>query len=339
MGSIIFTACGADSSFTSNESDLSLTSNSEFADNPCDETREGREAIVGNDKDHYVCTFDDHDSVYIWAGESDTLTARGKKIERVESSSSVDDEDVSSSDDEEEDDSSSSRSSKSKSSSSYSSNSSSSTNKQDIESLLLIAGDQFSLSIRYRTMTDNRDGKTYKTVKVNGVTWMAENLNYSGNQLGVSTCFNDERRYCRLYGRLYSRDAALNSSKCAFGETCNLGYAPIQGICPDGRHIPSKSEVGTIVDFTSGVLSPLKSVDGWDSDFAAGTDRYGLSFVASGCYIASSNSFRAMGEYAYFWYYTHTTQSYLLLRGRENDAITFDFNGYEIYSSVRCIKD
>ena len=380
LGSIIFTACGADSSFTSNVSDLSLTSNSEFADNPCDETREGLEAIVGNDKDHYVCTFDDRDSVYVWAGESDTLTARGKKFERVESSSSVDDEDVSSSDDEEddpsnvdeeddssnvdeEDDSSSSRSSKSKSSSSYSSNSksssksssskrssssslsssssssSSSKTKQDIEPLLLTEGDQFNSSITYGTMTDTRDNKTYKTVTVDGVTWMAENLNYAGNAIGESVCFNEEDRFCKLYGRLYSRDAAMNSSDCAFGKSCNLGSDPIQGVCPEGWHIPTVSEAQSLVDLANFEAGPLMSAEGWLNDITPGEDVYGLSFMGTGDYVKDSE-FESMGEDSYTWAYeASSNQYYLLIRGADRNTEIWYFDSYEVYNSVRCVKD
>ena len=232
-------------------------------------------------------------------------------------------------------------SSSSLSSSSYSSSSqrSSSSQHQEILEPLLEAGDQFNPTIDYGTLTDTRDGKTYKTVVVDGVTWMAENLNYADNEIGVSTCFNNEDRFCEIYGRLYSRDAALNSSKCAFGETCNLGYDPIQGICPDGWHIPSESEANSITELTGGVLNPLISAEGWRSDITPGTDRYGLSFVAAGCYASRGNSFSSLGDYSYFWYYTHTKQSYLLLRGPDNNAITFDYSDYELYTSVRCIKD
>lgn len=54
------------------------------------------------------------------------------------------------------------------------------------------------------TMTDARDGRTYKTTtfSIDGknVTWMAEDLQYN---LPGSRCFKDSPENCDLYGRLY----------------------------------------------------------------------------------------------------------------------------------------
>ena len=95
LGTAFLTGCG-DDDFTpvskNRGYDYAFTSNKEFADYPCNEMREGREAIVGRDKESYFCEFDEIDSVYIWAGYNDTLTAKGKEFVRKDASSSSEDE-------------------------------------------------------------------------------------------------------------------------------------------------------------------------------------------------------------------------------------------------------
>ena len=132
-----------------------------------------------------------------------------------------------------------------------------------LEPILKTPGEQFNPDFEYGYMFDNRDETVYRTTTINGVTWMAENLKYRGNTVGESFCFNEENRFCKLYGRLYSRDAAMNDSRCAFHGPCNLGDDPIQGICPEGWHIPTVAEVNDLVALVDGNATKLMSPQGW----------------------------------------------------------------------------
>ena len=84
----LIAGCGDDDSFSpvakNRGYDYAFVKTNEFADYPCNEMREGREAVVGREKDRYECIFDERDSVYLWAGESDTLTAKGREFVRAE---------------------------------------------------------------------------------------------------------------------------------------------------------------------------------------------------------------------------------------------------------------
>lgn len=344
---IFFTACSDDDDFSpvskNRGYDYAFKSNNGFADYPCNEMREGREAIVGRDKESYFCEFDEIDSVYIWAGYNDTLTAKGKEFVRKNVSSSS--RESSSSGD---DDSSSSQYSSSYSSSSYSSSSSSARSSssslswEELKPRLTEKGEQFNPDIDYGTMTDPRDGKTYRTVDIEGTIWMAENLNYTGHEVGKSYCFKGDEDICKLYGRFYSRDAAMNSSKCEYGASCLLGNDPIQGICPDGWHIPTYSETQTLVTLAGKKAQPLMSTIGWGTEDSLyinpGIDTYGLSFVGTGQYD-TKDGYNDIGEFTFMWvYYQSSDMYYLLIRGKDNEAFINDFDGYESNFSVRCVK-
>ena len=354
---IFFTACSDDDDFSpvskNRGYDYAFTSTKDFEDTPCNEQREGREAIVGRDKESYFCEFDEIDSVYIWAGYNDTLTAKGKEFVRKNVSSSS--RESSSSGD---DDSSSSRYSSSYSSSSYRSSSSysssyssssssarsssSSLSWEELKPRLTEKGEQFNPDIDYGTMTDPRDGKTYRTVDIEGTIWMAENLNYTDHEVGKSYCFKGDEEICKLYGRFYSRDAAMNSSKCEYGASCLLGNDPIQGVCPDGWHIPTYSETQVLVDLADRKAQPLMATMGWgvkDSlSVGPGTDTYGLSFVGTGLFDYRDN-YSNIGQYAYMWvYYQERDMYYLLIRSQDNEAYIFNFGTYEAVLSVRCVK-
>ena len=71
------------------------------------------------------------------------------------------------------------------------------------------------------TLTDKRDGQTYKVKKMrDGKVWMTENLNYDMN---VSWCYDSSYSNCSKFGRLYIWEAAKRA-------------------CPPGWHLPSDDE-------------------------------------------------------------------------------------------------
>ena len=352
LGTAFLAGCGDDDSFSpvskNRGYDYAYTSAKDLSKTPCNEMREGREAVIGRDKDSYFCKFDEIDSVYIWAGYNDTLTANGKEFVRKDASSSSEGEDGSSSSRYSSSYSSSSYRSSSSYSSSYSSSSSSarssssSLNWEELKPRLTEKDEQLNPDIEYGTMTDPRDGKTYKTVDVEGTIWMAENLNYTGHEVGKSYCFKGDEDICKLYGRFYSRDAAMNSSKCEYGASCLLGNDPIQGVCPDGWHIPTYSETQVLVTLASKNARPLMSTIGWGTEDSLyinpGVDTYGLSFVGTGQYD-TKDGYNDIGEYAFMWvYYQSSDMYYLLIRGKDNEAFINDFDGYEANFSVRCVK-
>ena len=216
------------------------------------------------------------------------------------------------------------------------------------------------------TMTDERDGQTYKTVTIGSQTWMAENLNYETEN---SSCYNREVK-CTKFGRFYTWAAAMdsvgiwgiNGKGCGNKATCKPTY-PVRGVCPSGWHIPSKAEFDRLVKFVGGKTNggkKLKSTSGWHiyddvrADGGNGSDDYGFNALSSGfwfVHIDDAESYEYndyVGEKTGFW----TTDEDKRVREHEFDDLVYimsldNWDGdvsidgavkYYRYS-VRCIKD
>ena len=336
---LLLAGCGDDESFSpvakNRGYDYAYTTAKDLSKTPCNEMREGREAVIGRSKDRYECEFDYRDSVYLWVGYDDTLTAEGREFHRAESSSSSSRYSSSSSYSSSSYSSSSYSSSYSSSSSSSRSSSSSSRSYSSSSRSLTQKGEQFNSDIKYGTMTDPRDGKTYKTVVVEGQTWMAENLNYSDGIDEKTYCADDVEENCEIYGRMYDRGVAMNSSSCAYESSCSLGAGPIQGICPDGWHIPTVSEGQSLINLANSTAAHLRSAKGWGS-YSPGDDIYGLSFVGAGNYD-SKELFEDVDNYEFMWLYKASSAQYYLLI-KPSSLEIFDWDGYKVYNTVRCVK-
>ena len=217
---------------------------------------------------------------------------------------------------------------------------------------------RFNPDIDYGTMTDSRDGKVYRTVKIGDQVWMAENLNFDPGQGGSgedkydwSWCYDNEPKKCDVAGRLYTWAAAIDSVKlatdtknpqaCGDGKKCALPDT-VYGICPPGWHLPSKAEFGTLLTVMGGQSTAskgLKSQSGW-AESKNGTDAFGFSALPVGGWAPLYGFFLA-GNGAYFWSATGFDADYAEHLGIDYDEEnTFlDFAYKHGGSSVRCIKN
>ena len=211
--------------------------------------------------------------------------------------------------------------------------------------------------IEYDTIIDSRDGKVYKIVKIGSQVWMAENLNFDPGQGGSGDsnyvwtwCYNNEPKNCDVAGRLYTWQAAFDSLKfatdadfpqdCGYLKICTLP-TKLQGICPDGWHLPTYSEWETLFRTVGGYSTAgemLKSRTGW-SGCGNGTDAYGFSALPVGSWNAE-DAFHLDGGYAFFWGADRgSSSSYRVYFGYDS-KIAYSYV-YDIHSgySVRCLKD
>ena len=203
------------------------------------------------------------------------------------------------------------------------------------------------------TLTDLRDGQTYKTVKIGNQTWMAQNLNYAPDENHVhslgdyawSGCYGGKADSCAKYGRLYTWEVAMDKAGCGYGESCNNSYEGSQGICPAGWHLPSYNEWETLFRNVGGenvAGRMLKSEEGWNyySESAKGIDYYGFSALPAGR-RDDNGDFSSAGDRALFWSSSEHNISYtydMVLYHKYLGAYLYDGSKYDAFS-VRCVKD
>lgn len=212
--------------------------------------------------------------------------------------------------------------------------------------------------ITYDTMTDPRDKKVYKIVTIGSQTWMAENLNYADSAttkslLNRSWCYGNVAANCDVGGRLYTWAAAIDSVAlydgvdgvdCGDYKTCSLP-AKVQGICPDGWHLPTNAEWETLFTKVGGnsmAGKMLKSLTGWDEKYSTngnGLDEYGFSALPAG--YRYSNNFGNDGSRAYFWSVSESTRYCAYHVNLINNPDDVYLGGAPKYygHSVRCLKD
>lgn len=203
-----------------------------------------------------------------------------------------------------------------------------------------------SRSVEMGSITDSRDGQTYKTVKIGSQTWMAENLNY---KTANSSCYKNNDTNCTKYGRLYTWTAAIDSVKlykdksieCGVGKTCSLPDT-VYGVCPLGWHLPTQAEWITLFTAVGGQSSAgyfLKSQTGWYYH-GNGMDYFGFSALPAG--RGDFNvEFDLIGEYAIFWSATQMNDDRAYIMGLSYSNYGADLGYHSKFTglSVRCLKD
>lgn len=219
--------------------------------------------------------------------------------------------------------------------------------------------------IEYDSITDERDGKVYKTVKIGEQVWMAENLNYSDSVktpslLGKSWCNGNDPKKCEVAGRLYTWAAAIDSVAlsaegldCGLHKVCELPEK-VQGICPQGWRLPSLEDWLAMLSEIGGdsyAGTRLKS-QLWDGDEVnPNFDRFGFSAIPAGAFHKTrmfgdterdnSGEFYGPDErVAFFWFASEETKLYAYFLHLFYKTYTLFHSGDKDNAySIRCIKD
>jgi uncharacterized protein (TIGR02145 family) len=214
------------------------------------------------------------------------------------------------------------------------------------------------------------DGNIYYSVNIGDQTWMTDNLKVTcypdGSPIPLirdqAVWYNfgrEAQAYCwyenyaaigTLYGALYTWTAAMNGS-----EASDSNPGTVQGVCPDGWHIPGDSEWKQLEMFLGMSQTEANeknwrgTVEGdkmksegtiyWDSPNTGATNESGFNAYAGG-WRNGDGYFRNFGISAGFWT-SSKTGDYAWMRRLDNNSsrVYRNFAGLYEGHSVRCIKD
>lgn len=200
-------------------------------------------------------------------------------------------------------------------------------------------------------LVDKRDGKVYQTIGVGNQRWMAQNLDY---QDSVSTPILSESIYTGdgndvyFLGTLYNWNAAMNSEGSWKDSKLEK---PVQGICPEGYHIPSSAEWDTLTAFVNkfreskneAASLKAKSWDSWyppDNKDLEGTNEFGTNIDASG-FVGKDNKYVYANKQVYLWTSDADSSGFAL----QHLSITSSKMDREIHNyprvkaAIRCVED
>lgn len=206
---------------------------------------------------------------------------------------------------------------------------------------------------------DGRDQHEYKWVIIGNQTWMAENLAFlpsvspplAGSDTipyyyvfryeGSNVTAAKQWEFYSDYGVFYNWPAAMNGA-----DSSSSIPSGVQGICPDGWHLPSDGEWDILVNYLGGDMAAgksLKSDSGWnkyEGEPGEGDNSSGFNALAAGS-RHNGGDFYNLGFNALFWSSTSYGKYSAWYR-----YLGYFHNGvYRYYSntrygfSVRCVRD
>ncbi len=217
------------------------------------------------------------------------------------------------------------------------------------------------------TVTDF-DNNTYNTVLIGNQCWMKENLRTTkyadgtsilqgGSGTSSTTAYwyypNNSHINVFRYGRLYNWKAVMRNDSSS-----SANPSGVQGICPDGWHVPSDAEWTQFSNYvknqsqflcnsiSNNIGKALANTTGWNSSTnicAVGNmpdQNNATDFCAlpAGDYYGNTDGF---GNYALFWSATEYNGNMAYSRRLQYDSagLLENWSGKALGHSVRCVKN
>ena len=215
------------------------------------------------------------------------------------------------------------------------------------------------------TVTDY-EGNIYHTVRIGNQCWMRENLRTShyadGTALATSSNGSTETPYyfysysgnnieLERYGLLYNWAAVMNGAASS-----NANPSGVQGICPNGWHVPSKAEWEELLNYmtsiptyrcgtgSGSIAKALASREGWNNSWSSNcTPGTNQNANNASRFAATPAGYRYYGNYFYsgsssaLWWCSTDSYRVEIYYGSEGVGITSEAKEHGF--SVRCVKN
>lgn len=208
------------------------------------------------------------------------------------------------------------------------------------------------------TITDSRDGNVYKIVTIGDQVWMAENLKYLPGVVGPTTG-SETVPYYYVYGyngtdvnaaittANYNTYGVLYNWPAAMAGEAGSSSVPsgVQGVCPDGWHLPSDAEWSMMFDYLGGTSvagGKLKEAgtQHWLAPNSGATNSTGFTALPGG-FRVNSNSFANKGINGYWYSATDFDVNRAFGPYMYYNDSEIKYNGLtkDYAFSIRCVKD
>ncbi|MGF1557162.1 FISUMP domain-containing protein [Paucihalobacter sp.] len=206
------------------------------------------------------------------------------------------------------------------------------------------------------SFTDARDGNVYQTVTIGDQVWMAENLRFLPDVVGL-VAVSSTIPYYYVYGyngtdvsaakatANYNTYGVLYNWPAAMGGSISSASNPsgVSGVCPAGWHLPSDAEWIELVNFLGDVNlagGKLKSQTLWVNPNTGASNESGFSGFPGG-FKSLGGPFLNLGQNGYWWSSTEGGENFSWYRSLEYDspaAPRLTINKGSGFC-MRCVKD
>ncbi len=167
--------------------------------------------------------------------------------------------------------------------------------------------------------------------------------NLEDNNTDDAYCYynNDANGEASTFGALYTWAAAMGDNAVS----SNSYPSGVQGVCPDGWHLPSSSEwtelTNSILGGNNVAGGKMKAMILWESPNTGATNSSGFTGLPSGRRYSNYGSFGGMYGYCFWWSTTEYNEynAYYTSLYSNTEVVMNDKFHKSDGASVRCIKD